>query len=425
MKRIFLLFGFLALASAVGAQTTLEQCRQWACERYPEILRYQLIDQSARYDLSNAARAWLPRFSLSGQATWQNEVPEFPESFSGILDQLGEDFQGLRKDQYKVGLELTQTLWDGGTSHAARQVVQADADARRRETEVSLYAVQQRVDDLYFGILLLEETLRQTDQTIVLLDSNLAKVRSLLDNGVAMPSDVDALQAERLSVGQQRLQIEASRASYRRMLELFIGRPLPEHLERPSASEPADLRSARPELTLFQAQKDLLEAREQSVKSATRPRLGLFAQGYYGYPGMDFFAGMLSSDWSWNAMVGVQFSWDFGALYTRKNDLSKLRTARREIDVQQEVFQFNTDLQVAGQQGEIDRLRKALADDDRIVALRRSVRRAAESKLRNGVIDTTDLLQKITDEANARSARSAREIELLKAIYQLKYTINR
>ena len=218
MKRIFLLFGFLALASAVGAQTTLEQCRQWACERYPEILRYQLIDQSARYDLSNAARAWLPRFSLSGQATWQNEVPEFPESFSGILDQLGEDFQGLRKDQYKVGLELTQTLWDGGASHAARQVVQADADARRRETEVSLYAVQQRVDDLYFGILLLEETLRQTDQTIVLLDSNLAKVRSLLDNGVAMPSDVDALQAERLSVGQQRLQIEASRASYRRML---------------------------------------------------------------------------------------------------------------------------------------------------------------------------------------------------------------
>ena len=285
--------------------------------------------------------------------------------------------------------------------------------------------MQQRVDDLYFGILLLEETLRQIDQTIVLLDSNLAKERSLLDNGAAMPSDVDALQAERLSVGQQRLQIEASRASYRRMLELFIGRPLSEHLERPSASEPADLRSARPELTLFQAQKDLLEARDQSVKSATRPRLGLFAQGYYGYPGMDYFESMMANDWSWNALVGFRMSWNFGAFYTKKNSLGKLRTAQRQLDVQRDVFLFNTRLQTVEESGDIARLRRALADDDRIVQLRRAVREAAESKLRNGVIDTNDLLRKITEEATAATARSAREIELVKTIYELKHTINR
>ena len=133
---------------------------------------------------------------------------------------------------------------------------------------------------------------------------------------------------------------------------------------------------------------------------------------------------MLSSDWSWNAVVGVRMSWNFGGYYTRKNSLGKLRTAQRQVEVQRDVFLFNTRLQTTEESGEIIRLRRALADDDRIVALRRSVREAAESKLRNGVIDTNDLLGKITDEAAAATARSAREIELLKAIYELKHTIN-
>lgn len=134
---------------------------------------------------------------------------------------------------------------------------------------------------------------------------------------------------------------------------------------------------------------------------------------------------MVSTDWTWNALIGVKMSWNFGAYYTKKNRLSNLRVAKQQLDIQRDVFLFNTDLQVAEEQGNISRLRRALADDDRIVALRRSVREAAESKLRNGVIDTNDLLRKITDEASARSARSLREVELLKAIYELKYTINR
>ena len=140
---------------------------------------------------------------------------------------------------------------------------------------------------------------------------------------------------------------------------------------------------------------------------------------------MDYFESMMSDDWSWNALVGVKMSWNFGAYYTRKNSLNRLRTAREQVGVQRDVFLFNTRLQVAEESGEIARLRKALADDDRIVGLRRSVREAAESKLRNGVIDTNDLLRKITEESTAAIARSAREIELLKAIYELKHTINR
>lgn len=425
MKR-WVVIGLLGVLIGVPSWAqTLEACQQLACDHYPEIRQYDLIRQSEQYDLSNAARSWLPQVSFSAQATWQNRVPEFPSALSGMLEQTGVSLRGLDKDQYKVALEVNQTLWDGGQSRADRRVIGATADEHRQATEVDLYAVKGRVNDLYFGILLLEERLGQTDLTIALLQSNLDKVRSLVTNGVAMQTDADAVEAELLSVQQQRVQIEASQESYRRMLELFIGQRLAERLERPELVETVSGESARPELAWIDAQQERLAAQELSVKSATRPRFGVFAQGYYGYPGLDYFAGMVSTDWTWNALIGVKMSWNFGAYYTKKNRLSNLRVAKQQLDIQRDVFLFNTDLQVAEEQGNISRLRRALADDDRIVALRRSVREAAESKLRNGVIDTNDLLRKITDEASARSARSLREVELLKAIYELKYTINR
>ena len=426
MKRIALLCGCLLAGLSAGAQVTLDECRRLAREHYPEIRQYDLVRRTEEYTLSNARRAWLPQLSFAAQATWQTEVPSFPNALAGMLAQQGIDMPGMNKDQYKAALELNQTLWDGGKSEADKRIARAEAAEQARSADVDLYALQGRVDNLFFGILLLDERIAQTRLTLDLLRSNLEKVRALQRNGVAMQSDADAVEAELLTVNQQLTQVAASRDSYRRMLEIFTGRPLDgEQLERPDASEPRSMESSRPELALFDATADKLTAQERLVKAATRPRFGLFAQGYYGYPGMDYFQSMMSPDWSWNAMAGVKMSWNFGAYYTRKNSLAKLRTAKEQVEVQREIFLFNTRLQTAEESGDIARLRKALADDDRIVALRRSVREAAESKLRNGVIDTDDLLRKITDEAAAATARSAREIELLKTIYELKHTINR
>ena len=426
MKRIALLCGCLLAGLSAGAQVTLDECRRLAREHYPEIRQYDLVRRTEEYTLSNARRAWLPQLSFAAQATWQTEVPSFPNALAGMLVQQGIDMPGMNKDQYKAALELNQTLWDGGKSEADKRIARAEAAEQARSSDVDLYALQGRVDNLFFGILLLDERIAQTRLTLDLLRSNLEKVRALQRNGVAMQSDADAVEAELLTVNQQLTQVAASRDSYRRMLEIFTGRPLDgEQLERPDASEPRSMESSRPELALFDATADKLTAQERLVKAATRPHFGLFAQGYYGYPGMDYFQSMMSPDWSWNAMAGVKMSWNFGAYYTRKNSLAKLRTAKEQVEMQREIFLFNTRLQTAEESGDIARLRKALADDDRIVALRRSVREAAESKLRNGVIDTDDLLRKITDEAAAATARSAREIELLKTIYELKHTINR
>lgn len=423
MKRIALMLLAAASMTTLHGQT-LDECRCLAREHYPEIRQYDLIALTEQYDLSNAARAWIPQVTLSGQASWQSDTPTFPGALGEILASRGMQMEGIRQEQYRAAIDVSQTIWDGGHTRAAKEMARAEAAEKRQRTEVDLYALQSRVDDLYFGILLLDERLTQTTAQISLLESNLARMRSCFANGLATQSDANAIEAELLTVRQTREQIETARASYGRMLELFIGQPLAaEGLERPAEPALGD-GSQRPELALFEARDQRIDVQHQALNSALMPRFSAFAQGYYGYPGLDMFQSMRSSEGNLNALVGVRMSWNIGAFYTRRNDLGKLRTARQQIDIQRDIFLFNTRLQTTREEGEIARLRKAVASDSRIVELRRAVRMAAESQLENGVIDTTDLLRKITDETTAMLNRSTHEIELLQALYQLKHTLN-
>ena len=424
MNRLQIAFIALIVALSAGAQS-LDECRRLAREHYPEIRQYDLISQTEQYNISNAARAWIPQVVLSGQATYQSATPTYPEAFNAILDANGIEMAGIRRDQYKIMIDVSQNIWDGGVSKANMAIAEAEAAEQRSRVDVSLYDLQSRVDNLYFGILLLDERMAQTKGLITVLESNLKRMQSCYINGTARQADVDAVEAELLSARQTMGQVESSRASFRRMLELFIGKKLlTEKLERPAMCEVLSSTSARPELKLFDAQENKLVAQREAINSSVMPRFSAFAQGYYGYPGMDMFKSMVSTDWSLNAIIGVRMSWNIGAFYTMKNNLEKLKTAEQQIAVQRDVFLFNTRMQTTQDDGEIARLRKAVEDDERIVELRRRVRMAAESQLENGVIDATDLLCKITDETNAALARSTHEIELLQAIYRLKTTLN-
>lgn len=406
---------------------TLDECRRLAREHYPEIRQYNLVAKTEQFNLSNAAKAWIPQFAISGQATYQSVTPTLPEAFETLMKMQDGDVEmtEINKDQYKIAIDISQTIWDGGYSKANRAIARAEAAEQRSRVDVSLYDLQARVDGLYFGILLLDERVEQTKTMIEVLESNLGRMRTYLKNGVALQSDVDMIEAELLTAQQQLSLVESSLASYRRMLEIFIGQPLKsDKLERPVEKVINSYTSSRPEFALLDAQENRLTAQKMAINSSVRPRLGLFAQGYYGYPGMDIFESMTSPDLTFNAIVGVRLSWDLSAFYTRNNNLKKIDIAQQQLAVQRDVLQFNTQMLTTQEDGEITRLRKAIENDARIVELRRSVRIAAESKLKNGVIDATDLLRKINDETTAILNCNIHEIEQLQAIYRLKHTLN-
>lgn len=410
----------LAMLMVANAQTTLNDCQKWAAENYPLLKRYELLQATTDYTVANINKGWLPQLSAGAQATLQSDVMSLPDGLKSIMSQAGYNVKGLKKDQYKVAIDVSQTIYDGGSIKAAKQAARAEGEAKARQNDVDMFAIRDRVNNLFFGILLAEDKLKLNSDLQQLLLDNCRKLEAMVKGGTATNADLDAVKAEYLNARQQQVELSSAKNSYVRMLEIFTGRQIEQPLKRPEAAVPEDISTQRPELSLFNAQTRQLNARSAQLDAAIRPRLSLFAQGYYGYPGYNMFEDMFSHDWSLNGMIGMRLSWNISSLYTHKNEKRKLATAANEIENARDVFLFNNRLQTTQERMAVERYRRIIADDDEIIRLRTSVRQAAEAKLSHGIIDVNGLLQEITRENTARTQQSVHEIEMLKAIYELK-----
>jgi outer membrane protein TolC len=227
---------------------------------------------------------------------------------------------------------------------------------------------------------------------------------------------------EQLNVEQAQIQLLSSRKAFVSMLGLMVGENWEEaQFVKPDAEWTlAQPLIDRPELRLFAAQEELFDSRKDLLKVAYMPKIGLFLQGGYGRPGLN----MLSDKFRSFYMGGVRLSWNFGALYTQKNDLSKIAVGKNTVDVQRELFLYNTALSVSRENREIERLRTLMKNDEAIIVLRENIRKATEAKVAGGMATVTDLMQDLTQENLARQAKAAREMDLLEAIYHLKNTTN-
>lgn len=424
MKHITALFILmLFVLPAQGQTVTLDECQQLAEENYPLIKQYDLIRQTTDYTVSNIGKGWLPQISAMAQATYQSDVMTLPDVLQRMLGQQGLQAKGISKDQYRVGVDINQTVYDGGLISGQKDVARLEGEVQSAQTATDLYAVRKRINDLYFGILLLDEKIQLNKDLQTLLQSNLNKLNSMLAHGVAMKSDVNTVKAEKLKAEQQATELASSRKSMTDMLSVFIGREVA-NLGMPQDVVVNTQDNKRPELQLFDSQIKLADAQEKLLNARLLPRLSVFAQGYYGYPGYNQFEAMFNRTWKLNGIVGVRLSWNIGALYTRKNDRAKLSTRRGLVESARETFLFNNRLLEIQQSDGIAKYRQLIVDDKEIVSLRSDVRRAAESKLEHGIIDTNNLLQEITRENQSRIDLSTHTILMLKENYDLKYTTN-
>ena len=420
-KTMKIIRSILLLAVGFGtlpaqAQLTIDACQQKAQANYPLVAQYGLIRQSEQYDLENANKGYLPQLSLSAKASYQTDVTKIPFSLPGI------DIPTLSKDQYQVVAEVNQVIWDGGNIRAKKQNVKASAEVDLQQQQVDMYAIRERVNSLFFGILLTEEQLELNRLYDEELERNYRKISSFIENGVANQADLDAVQVEQLSNRQQRVSLEATNRAYRQMLGAFIGENADsaELICPEVGSEPAPTDVNRPELRLLDARNTLLDAQLKQLNARNRPTLGLFVQGAYGKPGLN----MLQDKFKAFAIGGVRFSWNFGNYYTHKSDAAKIDVARNALRTQRETFLFNTNQQVESSQSELEKYRRTLSDDDRIVALRDNIKRASEAKVAEGTMSVTDYMQEVTKAETARQNRALHRMQLIMTTYNLKNITN-
>jgi len=422
MKR-FIALTALIMPLLSGGQT-LTECQQAAERNYPLIRQYDLISKTTDLTVANIQKGWLPQVSAQAQVTWQTDVTSFPESMQNLYQQAGINMRGLRKDQYRVGIDVRQTIFDGGAISNRKEITRRQGAVEEAQTDVAMYQVRQRVNEMYFGLLLLNEQIRLNGNLQKLLSSNERKLLAMFERGTAAESDYLSVKAERLNVAQQAITLDAQRQAVMKMLSAFCGIEV-KTVEKPAApvTETQPTRQ-RPELEAINARLRLADAQEKALNAAIMPQLSVFAQGFYGYPGYNMFEDMMHRQWSLNGMVGARLTWNIGALYTHKNDKAKIQQQRNINETNRSVFVFNNNIEQIRQRENIECFRRLTADDAEIISLRTKVRQAAESKLAHGIADVNDLLKEINAENNAWVDQAIHEIKMLKEMYDLKFTTN-
>jgi len=415
MKRLLTAIFFLpGLLNAQTGNLSLQKAYELAQQNYPLIKQRELIKQTSEYSVDNLGKGFLPQIFFSGQATYQSAVtePNLPGIPPGVIVQI------LDKDQYKLLADVNQLIYDGGAIKQQKNMQGLSDEVEQQKIEVELYKIKERINQLFLGVLYLDEQLKQIDLIKTDLNNGIKRVEAQVNNGVAFKSNLNVLKAELLKTDQRAIELKASRKGYIDVLGLFINQQLPENtrLERPTTDGSAltnDIQ--RPELKLYSTQEKLLGSQFNLVDSRNRPKASLFFQGGYGRPALNLF----KNDFDFFYTTGIRMSWSIGGLYTEKREKKILELNLKTIDIQKEVFLLNTNTQLKQQYSEVDKLQQLVRTDKEIIDLRLQIKDAAKAQLENGVINANDYLREVNAEDLARQSLITHQIQLLQA--QINY----
>lgn len=422
MKRMNVCLVLAAMGVGIGAnaQTTLDECISLAFENYPQVQEMSLIEKTKDLDLKNAVFAWIPQLNVSGKATWQSQVVEMPFEMPGM------EFN-IPHDQYGLTADITQQIWDGGASHSKKELAEVGAEVKKSQLETNLWSLRSRVENIYLGIILIDKQMALNDLLRESLERSRSEVKSLVEKGVALSTDMDQLSVNILSCLQQRASLEADRNSYVRLLSLMTGKDMQgvelvaptEALSYMEEGEP-DF-SGRPEMSLYSAQLKQNDIQLRQLNTLISPKLNLTFQAGYGRPGMN----MLSGDFSGYCVAGLKLQWNIGALYTRSNDIHKLKADARRIELTRQSFLMNSSIEAEQKNNAILKARDVLERDGEIIELRQKISRSSEKQYHEGTIKMNDYLSMLDEEYKARANESLHEIQLMMAVYDMKNTLGK
>ena len=412
--RILILLKFaLLVTGSFGQSLTIDQCYERAKQNYPLIKQFDLIDKSTEYNISNASKSYLPQFSVTGIAGYI--IKGLPSMAPANVETSEDKFQFIGIGQ------INQTIWDGGATRSQKDIIKKGAEVDKAEIEVALHSIRERVNQLFFGILLMDEQQQLLNLLQDNLNRNLKAVKLSNENGIAYSSDVDEVKVELLKAEQRMVEVQAVREGYVNMLAMMIGEQVSSNvkLEKPIAeSDINNFTINRPELNLYQLQRNQVEAQNSMIKVGYMPKIGLLGAGILIQPGVGFGLQTINS----LALAGLSVSWRTNELYkaSNTNELAKINLDR--INNQQETFLFNTQLQMSQQSSDVEKQRSIVGKDQQIVALRSTITKAYEQKYQNGVCTMNDLLRATNAEMEAKANQTLHEAQLMMSIYTMKTT---
>lgn len=406
-KLLFYLLASLLGSAAFAQELSLQECQQLARQNHPLLKQAGVIDEMYSLRIKSVRSANLPQLDLSGRASYQSEVTSISIPMLGINNEQS-------KDQYKVLLDIKQKLYDFGMTKNRKNIEIADRNVAYQQNELDLYKLKETVNSLYFGILAAQENNSILSYKKEILLERQKIVGSAVKNGMSLPNELDNLQAEALLTDQQQVELSMNKQTSLDLLGILIGKELNENalLLKPIAAEAdTDSKLIRPEIRLFELQKEKINRNEIMLKSSHMPYLYAFGQGGYGRPGLN----MLTNDFDSWYMVGLGFSWNLWDGNKTKNDRAALRTQKKSIDISRENFERNIKLSLTQEKNNVQKLEILLISDQELLKLKEKIAKRSQSALDNGTITSADYIRDLNAALQAKNSLNIHQLQLIQA----------
>ena len=415
MKKTNRLLPYLCLITAatlfcpyIYSQATLsiDSCYVWAKANYPLIKQFDLVERSKAYNLNTASEGKQPQISFTGSATYQSEVITVPIFLPN------QEVPVPPKDQVKLYGEISESINDLFTSDDRAALVHATADVDRQKIEVELYKLRERIHQVYFGILLYDAQLEQTAILKKDIQAGLNKIYPFIANSVAIQSNATMLEAELIRADQKIIELKSGRRAYTDMLSLFIHRPILDNTKLIRPAPPTLLTGInRPEIKLFEYQRNAYDLQTKVLKIDNQPRFSLFLQAGLGKPALN----VLSEDYAGYYIGGLRFSWNLSRNNIYRNEIGLVSLQQEEVGLHRETFLFNTNLVISQDNNEISKLQQLIVTDYNMVSMRESVANNTKAQLDNSTTAVNDYIENLNAADEARQNLVIHEIQLLQS----------
>jgi outer membrane protein TolC len=390
---------------------TLEQCQQWARENHPVLRQSGLYQQILNLKDENNATSLLPQLTLNGQATYQSDVTKIAISIPNL------HVPTVDKDQYKIYLDLKQTIWDGGLSKA-RELINASENAgNQQQVEVELYQLKENVNRFFFTSFLIQENLKILEQKTQVLTERRKMMESAVKNGMMLSSELDQLLADLIKTDQTILELKSNRETVLSALSIMTGKTTEQlqPMELGNSAIALDKPVQRPEMNLFERQAELINANAEMLKKQRNPKLFGFGQAGYGKPGLN----MLNNEFDTYYLVGVGFNWNVLDWKNTQRQRQVLKLQQEIVQTKQESFLRGIDIASDQQNKQIAQLSELLQTDEQLIKVRERITRTSASKLENGSITMADYIQDLNAETSAKLTLETHRIQLKEAQVKL------
>lgn len=415
MKKLITVLLIATLSQFFAENLTLKRCRQLLLENHSITKKSKIHQEIYTQEKKGFNKKYLPDFSISGSASYQSETVEIKVDLSNLPLEFPESSQ----DKYQISMNISQNLFDGFAKKNTLKLKEFNQKSDNLADKISLRNLEERMNSLYFNILLLQSKIKIYQLSKNSLLQKQGMIVSHIENGMKIESDKLVIDCEILDLDNKIEALKKDVSSLFENLSILLSTSIPKEtqLEIPTLMIAENQNEInRDEIKLLKNNSSKLDASQKLINAKYLPQINAFGQFSYGKPGFDMFSNEMHDFYN----IGINFQWKFWDWQQLKNEKKIIKHQQELLAIEEEIFRNNLSQAISAKQNEIENIRQQIKNDEKLVGLRQQILESYSVKLQNGTITSTEYVANSNAFFQAKERLQTDKINLSKKISEYK-----